>query len=155
MKKLVFTLIVSFLLAGCADKDAYSKFELLKDQEVAFDNVTLAKITKADEVSGVLSALYLNAVYPKRYEKETFYVIVYSKDKRLLENLEFSLNGVKPLSLTVLPPQNEFSHLLDIKNDWSHYYLVEFKPSNATKLKLSLKLLNKAQASVTFEKTQR
>ena len=155
MKKIFSLFILSVVLfVGCADKDAYSKFELLKDQEVAFDNVTLAKIIKGTKVDGVFSALYLNAVYPNRYDKETFYLIVFSKNKRLLENFEVSLNKNTPVSVVKLPPNNEYSHLLDIKNDWSHYYLVRFASTEAKKLQLALQLSNAAKATVTFQKNR-
>ena len=145
--------LVSLSIFGCADKDAYSKFNLTKAQEIAFDNVTLAKITDKGETDGVFSALYLNEIYPKRYDNDTFYVIFYLKQKERLNDFNITLNEQEPLEVKKLPPNNDYTNLLDIKNDWSHYYLIEFDRSDAKNLKLQIELKNGAKASVDFEKT--
>ncbi len=151
MKTLFFVFLL-LLLFGCAEKSAYSKFKLFKDQEVAFDNVSLGKITRGQKISGVISALYLNEIYPKKFTKEAFYIIVYTKDADLLSRFEVTLNSNFPVLVTKLPPQNEYSHLLDIRNSWSYYYFVEFTSTKSASLKLSFKLQNGAKATVEFQK---
>ncbi len=147
---LFLTLAIGF--GGCADKDAFSKFKLVKDEELAFDNVMFAKVLKENEVYAVASAVHLNAVYPKRYAKETFYIIIFAKNKKLLENFSLTLNDTKVLSLEKLPPQNEYAHLLRIENKWSSYYLAKFPAQKAGPLSLKITLSNLAQAVLTFQK---
>ena len=147
---LLFISIIGF--TGCADKDAFSKFKLVKDEELAFDNVMFAKVLKDDQVYAVASAIHLNAVYPKRYTLETFYIIIFAKNKKLLENFTLTLNGKKVLALEKLPPQNEYAHLLRIENQWSNYYLAKFPTQKTGTLTLKITLSNQAQAILTFQK---
>lgn len=152
--KQLFAILFLFILTfgGCADKDAYSKFKLADDEEVAFDNTIFSKILKQNKAYGVTSALYLNKVYPKRYDKETFYIIVFAKDKKLLENFSLTLNGKKVRSLEKLPEQNEYSHLLHVRNKWSSYYLAKFPSQKNGQLSLNIILSNKAKATLKFQK---
>ncbi len=137
---------------GCADKDAFSKFKLGEDEESAFDNTVFAKVLKGNKVYAVASAIYLNKVYPKRYKEDTFYIIVFGKDKKFLQNISLTLNGEKVRFLEKLPPQNEYAHLLHINNQWSSYYLAKFPPQKKGTLSLKIILSNKAEATLTFQK---
>ncbi len=154
MKQLSVLLLIMLMLAvgGCAEKDAFSKFKFVKDEELAFDNVMFAKVKKADKVYAVAAAVYLNEVYPKRYNEENFYLIVFAKNKKLLNNFSLTLNEKKPLAITKLPQQNEFSHLLHIQNHWSNYYLAKFPLQHPGKLTLRISLANRATATLTFQK---
>ena len=147
-------IVLSVMFSGCADKDAFSKFKLVKDEELAFDNVMFSKVTKEGKVSAVASAVYLNAVYPKRYQKEVFYIIIFAKNKKLLENFTLTLNDKKVLVLQKLPPQNEYAHLLRIENRWSNYYLAKFPVQKPGTLTLKITLSNQAKAALTFQKKQ-
>ncbi len=145
-------LILIFGFGGCADKDAFSKFKLVKDEELAFDNVMFAKVLKGEKVYAVASAVHLNAVYPKRYTEEAFYIIIFAKNKKLLENFSLTLNDKKVLSLEKLPPKNEFAHLLRIENKWSSYYLAKFPVQKSGRLTLKVTLSNEASATLVFQK---
>ena len=153
MRRLSIVLFIFIImLTGCADKDAFSKFKLIKDEELAFDNVMFSKVVKEKKVYAVVSAVYLNAVYPKRFDKESFYIIIFAKNKKLLDNFSVTLNGNNVLELQKLPPQNEFTHLLDIKNEWSSYYLAKFATQNSGKLTLEVSLSNQAKTTLVFVK---
>lgn len=152
MKRLLHIFFIILLLSGCADKDAFSKFKLVKDEELAFDNVMFSKIKKGENVYAVAAAVHLNDVYPKRYEKENFYIIIFAKNKKLLNNFSVTLDDAKPLLIKKLPKQNEYTHLLHIKNSWSSYYLAKFPTQKAKKLTLHISLPNQAKATLTFQK---
>ena len=158
MKKIImiiFSLIlISLTLTGCADKDAFSKFKLVKDEELAFDNVMFSKVKKDQKVYAVAAAVYLNDVYPKHYKKENFYIIIFAKNKTLLNNFSVTLDDAKPLLIQKLPQQNEYTHLLHIQNSWSNYYLAKFPSQKEKKLTLHISLPNQAKATLTFQKNQ-
>ena len=154
MKWLLITMLCSLYIVfdGCADKDAFSKFQLIKDEALAFDNVVSGKIHKNQKTFAIVSAVHLNAIYPKRYSQETFYIIIFAKNRKLLENFALSLNDTKVSTLKKLPPHNEYSHLLQIKNRWSNYYLATFPPQKEGKLNLKITLANQAATTLTFQK---
>ncbi|SFV49826.1 hypothetical protein MNB_SM-7-1449 [hydrothermal vent metagenome] len=154
MRYLLIVFLTVFLgLSGCAQKDAFSRFEFVKDEELSFDNVMFSKLTANNhKVYAAVAALHLNEVYPKRYNHEKFYIILFAKNRKYLTNLKFTLNDKAALKLEKLPAQNEFSHLLRIENEWSNYYLVEFPSQEDKKLTLKISLANKAEAKLVFNR---
>ena len=155
MKQFVSSVLMMLLFfTGCAQKDAFSKFKLVKDEELAFDNVMFSKIIKNDRVYAVAAAVHLNEVYPNRYNEESFYIIVFAKNKKFLSNFTLTLNGKQPLKIEQLPQQNEYSHLLRIQNEWSSYYLAKFPRQKAGKLTLKMVLSNNAEATLNFQKNR-
>ena len=122
-----FTIILTFivLFSGCADKNAFSKFEMNEKQELSANALQRSKIKYADKVNGIVSTIYLNFVSPKEYsDAEYFYVYTYLKNKNY--EFRFLLNGKEPISIKELPSTNEFTELTSIENKWSKYYLVKF-----------------------------
>ena len=122
-----FTIILTFLVlfSGCADKNAFSKFEMNEKQELSANALQRSKIKYTDKVNGIVSTIYLNFVSPKEYsDAEYFYVYTYLKNKNY--EFRFLLNGKEPISIKELPSTNEFTELTSIENKWSKYYLVKF-----------------------------
>ena len=153
--KFLHTLLLLFVFLGCADKDAFSKFYLYKEQELAFDNLQRTKIAKNNHLFGIAGGLYLNNITPKQeHNHEIFYIQVVLKQPNLHDNIEFTLNSCEALSQEVLPKENDFAQLINSQNSWSVGYLVSFQKTSKQKLSLRLKLKNGATASVDFEKIQ-
>ena len=156
MMKWITAFAAFFFFFGCADKDAYSKFGLLDDEERAFDNVKVVQFrTKEKKSVAVMAAVYLNSVYPQRYkDEERFYLLFIPKEKYLLQQLHMKLNGHPVLKLQKLPSQNEYAHLLNMKARWSDFYLASFAKEDNTTLVLHVELANKLFTNVTFEKNR-
>ena len=72
----ILTILTFWLLfMGCADKNAFSKFNMQPDQELGAASLQGTKIKNGDNVEGIFSAIYLNKVYPNVYTvNEYFYV---------------------------------------------------------------------------------
>ncbi len=154
--KIVVFLVGIVLFFGCADRSAFSKFDIKPDEETAFDNVVYGKLTKDSTVYAVASALHLNSIYPQRFGTvEAFYIVVFAKDKQLLENINLTLNSQKVFQLEKLPPQNEYTHLLNYENKWSSYYLAKFPHQKQRKLSLGIALSNGANTTLAFQKNLR
>ncbi len=151
---LFLTLTLSFV--GCADKDAFSKFDITRDEAAAFDNLEMQKVTdKQQRIYAVVGAVDLSVVYPQRFnDSETFYMVIFAKDKKYLENFKVLLNGRNVTQLTKIPANNEYAHLLKMRNEWSAHYLARFQKGNETKLQLVVELANGAKALLEFQKTQ-
>nr|WP_321265637.1 hypothetical protein [uncultured Sulfurimonas sp.] len=141
--------ILTFLLffSGCADKNAFSKFNLDAQQELSAANLQSSKIKSAGRVEGIMSAIYLNKIYPNIYTSdEYFYVYFYLKNEKEMYNpntlkeikLTMKLNDKLPLKIKELEATNKFSHLTSIQNKWMRYYLVAFEKNANNDINLIL-----------------
>ena len=136
MKFTLTILTFSLLFLGCANKNAFDKFNMQPDQELSAASLQNAKIKSGENVAGVVSVIYLNEVYPKIYNSnEYFYIYLYVKDKTQMHNpntlddvnLTVKLNGKMPVKVKELSNNNKFSHLVSVNSDWNRYYLVAFE----------------------------
>ena len=137
-------LIFSIVFAGCSKKNAFNEFKMDKVQELSISSLQSSKIVSKDgEVEGVLSAIYLNEVYPEIYnQEEYFFVFFFTKQAREIYDqsspsdlyLKLKLNSELPAKIEKLSSENKFSHLVDTKNSWNRYYLVTFKQAESINL---------------------
>ena len=127
MKFLVLILIL-FILGGCSHKNAFSYFNMNLDQQLSIQNFKKIKLTKNDKIIGTFSSIYLNEIYPEKYNKhEYFFVYIYLKETQNIEDYKIKLNQKDALKIKKLNHNNEFSKLVNEKNKWSTYYLVSFE----------------------------
>ncbi|MDD5156975.1 hypothetical protein [Sulfurimonas sp.] len=130
-----FFIISIFLLffTGCSEKNAFVKFKMSKDEEQSVSSLQTSQIKfKNAEIAGVISAVYLNEIYPERFkEYDSFFVYIYMKDSKNTDSINpkinLEMNEAIPKNITELSSNNEFTHLVDIKSSWNRYYLVEFE----------------------------
>jgi len=136
MRYILTILPLMLLFLGCADKNAFSKFNMKTDQELGAASLQGSKIKLGEKVEGIVSAVYLNDVYPDIYNtNEYFYVYLYLKDEKQMHNpntldkieLTMKLDGKLPVKIKKLSHQNKFTHLTSIESEWKKYYLVAFK----------------------------
>ena len=152
MKKLVITLsvVALFICTGCADRNAFKEFHISKRQELSEDTILTVKLNDQKETAGIVTVVYLNKIYPKKYhDKEYFYIYYYLKEKS--SKLIFLLNNKKPLEVDELPRQNPFATLTSFNAPWSKYKLVAFQKEGNI-LKLKIKTAKAAEATLTFIK---
>jgi len=163
MKFFLNIVVLAIFLSACSHQNAFSKFNMDKQEEFSVSNSQTSKIKFKKNIKGVLSAIYLNEVNPSSFHgNEYFYVYLYLKDKNEVNDLNDSifnnviksaltLNGQLPIELRQLPRENEFSHLTSIKNKWNKYYLVTFK-KNVKKLNLVFKQGEFSSEVLTYQK---
>lgn len=148
---------------GCSQKNAFVKFNMNKDEERSVSSLQTSQIIdKSGEIAGVISVVYLNEIYPKKFNKyDSFYIYIYMKDSKNINfidpKINLEMNEQVPVNSTELPNNNEFTHLVNIKNSWNRYYLVEFeRDCNTLNLifdnGLSLSNILKYQKDVDYEK---
>lgn len=130
MKKSFIFFLTIILFGGCASKNAFDAFDIKKEQQLSVSNLRSSKIVSSDlEVNGLFWAIYLNDIYPDKYsDGDYFYIFFYTKNGAKLDdkNTKISVNSDAPLQIIKLNNQNEFSHLVNIKDSWMNYYLVKF-----------------------------
>jgi len=123
-----FAFLTGFLLFlnGCSQNNAFTRFHMSVQQELGTDSILKSKVKKADKIDGLVSVVYLNKVYPKKYTKvEAFYVYFYLKTKTYQP--QFLLNNDEAISVEKLQRVNEFTDLTSIETKWNSYYLVSFE----------------------------
>jgi hypothetical protein len=163
MKYILTILTFSLLFIGCADKNAFSKFNMQVDQELSASSLQESKIKMGENVEGVFSAIYLNDVYPNVYTvNEYFYVYLYLKDKKEMYDtntldkikLTMKLNGNLPVKIKKLDSNNKFSNLASVNSKWRKYYLVAFKREVKNKINLVLETDQSSSEALTYQKDE-
>jgi len=142
MKYMIINLALLLLFAGCADKNAFSRFHMKEEQELGAVNLQNSELKNSDgDIKGIISVVYLNNVYPKKYvDYEYFYIYFYLNDKKDIQNINFmlKLNNKLPISVKELSNTNEFSKLTSTQNRWNKYYLVKFNEDKNTTIKFEM-----------------
>ena len=139
MKYFLITLTFLLFLSGCSYQNAFSKFNMNKEEELLAANTQSAKIESEEGINGVFTAIYLNNIYKDKYQNEDmFFISVYMKDKNI--KYGFMLNKLNSLKIEKIENLNEFTALMRTKEKWNTYYLVSFK---STEKKIDLILFGK------------
>jgi len=146
-----FIILLFFLLFnGCAQQNAFERFDISKNKEHIEENIQTLKLKKGSEVAGIATVVYLNKVFPQEYkEREYFYIYYYVKDQNA--KVHFLLNGKKALSRKLLPADNRFAKLVSFEAPWSKYYLVSFAKEGRV-LHFTIQTDTAAKATLQFVK---
>ncbi|MDA3908734.1 MAG: hypothetical protein PF437_06570 [Sulfurimonas sp.] len=163
MKYLLTILTFSILFMGCADKNAFTKFNMQPYQELGAASLQGSKIKMGENIEGIFSAIYLNKVYPNVYTvNEYFYVYLYLKnDKKMHDTntlddikLTMRLNGKLPVKIKKLDAKNQFSHLASVYSEWRRYYLVAFEKEDESSINLVLETDQSSSDELTYQKDE-
>ncbi len=150
MKLLSLLTLVLFLFSGCSKTTAFDFFKMDKNYEKAISNLQSGTIAKSFETEAILSSVYLNEVYPDKYnDAEYFFLALYlSNDKRLFfksdlgdPDYKLTLNNVNFVDGEELQSEHKLRSLMPINNEWNRYYLIKFN-SQKGRNDLLLKLEN-------------
>jgi hypothetical protein len=134
-------------ISGCSRTSAFDFFKMDDDYEKAIDNLQTGTIVSSFETKAILSTIYLNHVYPEKYnDSEYFFVSIYLReDIRLYfksgmnnKKYKFTLNGEQPLEGKELKTDDELRLSMPISNEWNRYYLVKFPIQHINELNLIL-----------------
>ena len=153
MKTFLTALFFLLLLGGCAEKNAFSRFDINEKQEIALNALQSSKIQDKNRVNGVVTVVYLNQVEPEKFkDSEVFYVFMYLKDKSMPVN--FTLNGKAPIfTVKELTYLNEYTYLTSTDVAWNKYYLVTFS-KQGDMLKFKVKNDKYTSQEMVFEKDE-
>lgn len=130
MKKLVlFLIILNFIFSGCSVK------KLIKNDpiyEKTLKYTQRGQIINSLETRALIDAVYLNPLYPKKFQNPTFLIGVYNDFNNELINNEFNLtlNNTTPTKISTDIPNFIPYKFYPFYNEWMKYYLVEFAPTN-------------------------
>jgi hypothetical protein len=121
------TLLAALLgMTGCTTKSPSDSYKMERASEHAVTSLQTATITRDGTVEAVVSGIYLNGVYPKRYrDGEYFLIALYDAlEQNILDALR--LNGTAPELTEELPGEDPLLELMPIRNAWNRYYLLRF-----------------------------
>ena len=152
MKYSLKILIFLLLMVGCADKNAFSKFNMTKYQELSASSVQNSKLKSKESVNGFFSVIYLNEIYPKKYNgDEYFFISLYLKDKNY-DDLNIILNKRTPIKIEQLPFDNDFSTLISGKNRWKKDYFLVFKKEDSNTLSFTVENGQFSSVALMYQK---
>ena len=144
-------------MSGCADKGAFDLFTMDKAHERSIEQLRTGSIVLSLETKAIISALYLNPVYPEQYKDgESFIAAIYfendmrSVKKRDFKDIGYSLrlNGKEPLEIEELRETDVRRQLMPVRNAWNRFYLIRYK--NFSEGALALGLENNQTGSVVL-----
>lgn len=157
MRFSVLGLIALLSLSGCANKGAFDLFTMDKAHERSVEQLRTGSIVLSLETKAIISAIYLNPVYPDKYKDgESFIVAIYfendmrSVKKRDIHNIGYTLtlNGKEPVEMEELPEKDLRRELIPVRNTWNRFYLVKYH--NFSEGALALALENNQTGSVVL-----
>ncbi len=147
MRYFLISIITVVFISGCSQTSAFDFFKMDDDYEKAIDNLQTGTIVSSFETKAILSTIYLNHVYPEKYnDNEYFFVSIYLReDIRLYfksgmnnKKYKFTLNGEQPIEGIELKTDDELRLSMPISNEWNRYYLVKFPTQHINELNLIL-----------------
>ncbi len=152
--KTIYIFLILFFMSGCSTgKNAFSVFDMNEHQELSAQSFKRVKLVDGDNVLGTFSSIYLNEVYPDRYNKSEYFIVyIYLKDSS--KTYEIRLNSNKNIKIKELNRDNRFSDLIREKSKWSRYYLISFEEVEGDTLDLELYIDNSNLANVSYNKNK-
>ena len=127
MKKIFLILILIF--SGCSIKPTFNKDPLY---EKTLKYTKRAQIVNSLETKALIDTIYLNPLYPKKFENPTFLIGVYNNfDNKLITNeFNITLNNKTPIEINSTIPSFIPYKNFPFYNSWMNYYLVKFPKTN-------------------------
>ena len=151
------------LFSGCSGTTtAFDFFKMDLQHEKAISNLRTGTIVRSFETEAIISVIYLNNVLPEEFNAtESFYVSLYLKDDKRIyykpkseqkPNYTITLNGKKPIKVSIIDTKDRLRSLMPIQNEWNRYYLVEFEKVDAQKLTIELENDRNDRVDLEFQK---
>jgi hypothetical protein len=151
-------------MGACTHQDAFEYFSTDPEHERAALNLRTARIVENNQSAAIISAVYLNRVYPEYNEGfEYFLVSFYARDRSSLlpsdanasgTEYRLMLNGTVAGETTQLPEGDRLRELMPIDTIWNDYYLFVFPQQFSDTLILKLENDRSGQAVLRFQKDE-
>lgn len=161
MRFYVLGLIALLTMSGCADKGAFDLFTMDKAHERSIEQLRTGSIVLSLETKAIISALYLNPVYPERYKDSEFFIaaIYFENDMRSVKKRDFkdigyhlTLNGKEPVEIEELKETDIRRQLIPVRNTWNRFYLIRYKNFSEGALTLQLENNQTGRVVLNYQK---
>ncbi len=139
--RITFSILLAAALvggSGCSTKSAYDAFEMDSRSERVLTYLRTATFVREGATEAVISTVYLNAVYPKRYKGgEYFYIALYHEDpEAALQGLRLNKSAA-PEEVRELEQTDQLYSIMPARNRWQRSFLVRFAMQSGDKLTLT------------------
>lgn len=164
-------------LGGCSQKGAFDLFTMDEAHERSVEQLRTASIVKSMETKAIVSAVYLNPVYPGQYRDGEYFMAAFYFEKRNQDVKKWSLEDhgytltlnvadvdpktKKPVTRSLIPVSMEEikendprRSLIPIQNNWNRYFLIRFDPVNGPGLALRLENNQTGTAVLNYQKSE-
>lgn len=157
----VLCLIALLTMSGCAEKGAFDLFKMDKAHERSIEELRTDSIVLSLETKAIISALYLNPVYPEQYKDGEHFIaaIYFENDNRSVKQRDFkdigyrlTLNGQEPVEIEELREKDLRRSLIPIRNTWNRYYLIRYKNFSEGALMLQLENNQTGKVVLNYQK---
>lgn len=138
---IIISILFSVIFAGCG-KSAYNIFTHDENYYKTLENSSKGEIRDNFVTRAILSATYLNPIYPEYKDSEAFLVGVYipkdfkEKEKQGLHNpfYKLTLSQENYYKIKEVEQDAEILKKSPLVDRWSLYYIIEFNKQNTEKL---------------------
>jgi hypothetical protein len=150
-------------LSGCSQKGAFGLFTMDEAHERAVEQLRSDRIVLSMETKAILTAVYLNPVYPEEYKDGEYFIGAFYFDKRNLDVKKWTLadhgytlrlNGTAPVSMEEIKEKDPRRTLIPVQNNWYRYYLIRFDTVSAPNLSLRLENNQTGSVVLSYQKAQ-
>ncbi|MFA6144790.1 MAG: hypothetical protein WCW84_03915 [Sulfurimonas sp.] len=151
--------IVGF--SGCAQKGAFDMFKMDEAHERSVEQLRTGAILESLETKALVSAIYLNPVYPQTYTDGEYFIGAFYFSKGLrnvkkwdIETFGYSLtlNGKKATSIEELKESDPKRALIPVQNNWNKYYFIRFDSVQEGNLTLVLESNQTGSVALSYPK---
>ncbi|MFA6187704.1 MAG: hypothetical protein WC680_00340 [Sulfuricurvum sp.] len=161
MRFSVLGLIALLTMSGCADKGAFDLFTMDKAHERSVEELRTGSIVLSLETKAIISALYLNPVYPEQYKDGEYFIaaIYFENDMRSVKKRNINdigyhlrLNGQEPVEMEELAEKDLRRDLIPVRNTWNRFYLIRYKSFSEGTLTLGLENNQTGSVVLNYQK---
>jgi len=147
MQKLFgFLFFISLIFTGCSLKNAIKQDPIY---EKTLKYTQRCQIISSFETKALIDIVYLNPLYPNKFQKPTFLIGIYNDFNNTINNIEFNLTiNNKPIKVSSIPNYILYKNF-PFYNSWMNYYLIttdtkspfviEYKSKHWGKCKIKIK----------------
>jgi hypothetical protein len=153
----IIALCVLIGFSGCAEKGAFDLFKMDESHERSVEQLRTGAILESFETKALISAIYLNPVYPQTYKDGEYFIgaFYFSKGLRNVKKWDLdtfgyslTLNSQKPTLVEELKDTDPRRALIPVQNNWNRYYIIRF--DSVLEGNLTLTLENNQTGSVAL-----
>jgi len=161
MRFLSMAMIALIGFSGCAQKGTFDLFKMDEAHERSVEQLRTGAIVQSFETKALVSAIYLNPVYPQTYNDGEYFVgaVYFEKVSQDVKKWDLythgytlTLNGKKATLLEELKENDPKRALIPVQNNWNKYYFIRFDSVLEGALTLLLENNQTGSVALSYQK---
>jgi hypothetical protein len=161
MRFSLLSFVALLTMSGCAQKGAFDLFKMDAAHERSVEQLRAGSIVLSLETKAIISAIYLNPVYPEQYKDGEYFIaaIYFENDMRSVKKrgikdigYRLTLNGKEPVEMEELAEKDLRRELIPVRNTWNRFYLVKYNNFSEGVLTLGLENNQTGKVVLNYQK---